>query len=294
MWQNLAAAAASSRGGAAESVHLCNYPAGDPSVVDKDLSRRMNLVREIVSLGRSARMAARQKVRQPLSLVEVILAVAADQPWLEEHADLIAEELNVKRVEFTRQAEQYITYTVLPDLKRLGPRLGRRLPALRQLLAQGDPVELLRELETGGKVALMVEGVPVVLDSEDLQVRLQAREGWTAAQGRAAVVVLSTGLTPALIAEGYAREVVHIIQNSRKEMNCRYTDRIRVVAVTPSAGLHAALVEFKEYVERETLTVDLRLIHLPEKGSADEDVADARRFETTIDGDPLVLHIRVA
>jgi len=262
--------------------------------VDKDLSRRMNLVREIVSLGRSARMAARQRVRQPLSLVEVILVDAADQPWLEEHAALIADELNVKRVEFTRQADQYIIYTVLPDLKRLGPRLGRRLPALRKLLAEKDPAALLRELEAEGKVVVTVEGGPVVLDSEDLQVRLQAREGWTAAQGRSAVVVLSTGLTPALIAEGYAREVVHVIQNSRKEMNCRYTDRICVAALTPSSGLRAALEEFKDYVERETLTQDLQLIHAPVEGSADFAAAGATRFETSVDGDPLVLYIRVA
>ncbi len=294
MWQSLAVAETSSRGGATESVHLCDYPAGDPAVVDKDLSRRMNLVREIVSLGRSARMAARQRVRQPLSLVEVILVDAADQPWLEEHAALIADELNVKRVEFTRQADQYIIYTVLPDLKRLGPRLGRRLPALRKLLADKDPAALLRELEAESKVGVTVEGEPVVLDSEDLQVRLQAREGWTAAQGRSAVVVLSTGLSPALVAEGYAREVVHVIQNSRKEMNCRYTDRIRVAALTPSSGLHAALEEFKDYVERETLTQDLQLIHAPVEGSADQAAAGAMRFETSIDGDPLVLYIRVA
>ena len=82
----------------------------------------MSLVREIVSLGRAARMGAKLKVRQPLAKVEVILADRTHQPWLEEHSALIAEELNVKQVEFAEQADQYITYTVLPDLKRLGPR----------------------------------------------------------------------------------------------------------------------------------------------------------------------------
>ena len=103
---------------------------GDPAAIDETLSQRMALVREIVSLGRSARMAARLKVRQPLSRVEVILVDAQQQAWLEEHAALICDEFNVKRVEFIPRADQYITYSVLPDLKRLGPRLGKRLPAL--------------------------------------------------------------------------------------------------------------------------------------------------------------------
>ena len=101
-------------------------------MIDQGLSERMALMREIVSLGRSARMGAKLKVRQPLKQVEVVLADRTHQPWLEEHDALICDELNVKRVEFTERAEQYITYSVLPDLKRLGPRLGKRLPAVRR------------------------------------------------------------------------------------------------------------------------------------------------------------------
>ncbi|MCR4413297.1 MAG: isoleucine--tRNA ligase, partial [Thermoguttaceae bacterium] len=192
LWQGLAVEPFTATGGVAESVHLCDYPAGDPAAIDEALSRRMALVREIVSLGRSARMAARQKVRQPLPQVEVVLTNPADQRWLEDHAWLVLDELNVKKVEFTQRAEQYITYTVLPDLKRLGPRLGRRLPALRQLIAQTDPAELLRAMEAEGQVTFMLADGPVALDSQDLQVRLQAKEGWTAAQGKSSVVVLST------------------------------------------------------------------------------------------------------
>ena len=103
MWQNLAVTAFSGRPAGErplESVHLCDYPQGDPAAIDETLSQRMALVREIVSLGRSARMTAKLKVRQPLSRVEVILADAQQQAWLEEHAALICDELNVKQVEF--------------------------------------------------------------------------------------------------------------------------------------------------------------------------------------------------
>ncbi len=111
----------------------------------------MGLVREIVSLGLSARMGAKLKVRQPLAGVEVILADRTHLAWLEEHAELICGELNVKKVEFAERADHYITYTVLPDLKRLGPRLGKRLPAVKKLLAEADGGALLAELKNAGQ-----------------------------------------------------------------------------------------------------------------------------------------------
>ncbi len=133
--------------GVPESVHLCDYPAGERQAVDEELSARMRMVREIVSLGRAARMAAKLKVRQPLAKVEVILADREHQPWLEQHAQLIAEELNVKQVEFPARADQYVSYTILPDLKRLGPRLGKRLPEVKKALAAADAAKLFAELE---------------------------------------------------------------------------------------------------------------------------------------------------
>ncbi len=129
LWQNLAVVPFGSK--TMESVHLCDYPTGDPAVINEKLSVQMNLVREIASLGRAARMNAKLKVRQPLAKVEVILADAAQEAWLCEHDALIRDELNVKKVEFTTKADQYIDYSVLPDLKKLGPKIGKRLPALR-------------------------------------------------------------------------------------------------------------------------------------------------------------------
>ncbi len=218
----------------------------------------MSLVREIVSLGRSARMGAKLKVRQPLAKVEVILADRTHQAWLEEHAALIADELNVKQVEFTEQADQYITYTVLPDLKRLGPRLGKRLPALREgCWPRPTPAQLLAELEAKGSVSLDLPDGPVTLDADDIQVRLQAKEGWAAAQGPVAVVVLSTELTPELIGRRLARELVHAIQNRRKDMGCQYTDRIVVGMVTESPSCGPRSSSFADYIQGETLAVEL-------------------------------------
>ncbi|NLS94144.1 MAG: isoleucine--tRNA ligase [Planctomycetaceae bacterium] len=257
MWQNLAVTPFGDR--VAESVHLCDYPTGDAAIVNGALSGQMALVREVVSLGRSARMGAKLKVRQPLAQVEIVLADQTHRGWLESHAALIREELNVKNVEFITKADQYISYTILPDLKRLGPKLGKQVPAVRKHLAGADGAALLAELEASGKVALQLEDGKVELDSDDIQVRLQAKEGWAAAQGKACVVVLATELTVELVTEGLAREIVHAVQNRRKDMNCEYTDRIAVAIVTESAELQEAIEKHGDYIAGETLIATGRL-----------------------------------
>jgi isoleucyl-tRNA synthetase len=206
--------------------------------------------------------------------VEIVLADRRHQAWLETHAGLICAELNVKRVDFIERADQYITYTILPDLKRLGPRLGKRLPALRKALAAADGGNLLAELEAEGKLTLELPDGPVVLDSQDLQVRLQAKEGWAAAQGHSCVVVLSTELDEGLIREGLARELVRAIQDRRKEMGCQFTDRIEVGLVTDSRELRAAVEQFRDYVQGETLAVEIHLTPVTGAEPVEVKVAD--------------------
>ena len=287
LWQNLAVAAfrgagvpPASRVPAAaapvESVHLCDYPTGDAALIDEALSAQMSLVREIVSLGLSARMGAKLKVRQPLAGVEVILADRTHLAWLEEHAELICGELNVKKVDFADRADHYINYTVLPDLKRLGPRLGKRLPAVKKLLAEADGGALLAELKSQGKVTFQLADGPVVLDSDDIQVRLQAKEGWAAAQGKACVVVLSTELNEDLIREGIAREVARTVNDRRKEMNCQFTDRVEIAIVTESAELRAAIEQFRDYIMTETLAVSIGFEPLAGVEPVDVEIGDYR------------------
>lgn len=272
LWQNLAAEVFGAR--AVESVHLCDFPAGNAGVIDQRLSQEMELVREIVSLGRSARMVAKLKVRQPLAKVEIILADPQHKGWLADHGPLIAEELNVKQVEFAARADQYINYSVLPDLKRLGPRLGKQLPALKSKLAQLDAAKLLAEMESQGSVTIELPDGPVTLDKEDLQVRLQAKEGWAAAQGPAAVVVLATEITPELVAEGWARELVHAVQNRRRDLECQYTDRIILGVVTLSDELRKAFVNFGEYIKSETLAIEMTYDAIEDVESIDVKIAE--------------------
>ncbi len=290
LWQNLAAEPFARENKAShvlESVHLCDFPTAEATDADAALSDRMGLVREVVSLGRAARMNAKLKVRQPLAKVEVILANRTHQGWLQAHWELIAEELNVKQVEFTENADHYITYTVLPDLKRLGPKLGKRLPAVKNALAGADAGALLAKLEANGTVELLLPesagGGSVTLDSEDLQIRLQAKPGWAAAQGAGCVVVLSTEINEELLLEGTAREIVHAVQTARKDTGCQYTDRINIGLVTDDANVRAAAERFADYLCGETLTARLTF----------EPLARVEAIEVKIGGAVVKLYVQV-
>jgi isoleucyl-tRNA synthetase len=262
---------------------LCDYPTGDAALIDEALSAQMGMVREIVSLGLSARMGAKLKVRQPLAGVEVILADRTHLAWLEQHTALICGELNVKKVEFTERADHYITYTILPDLKRLGPRLGKRLPVVKKLLAAADGGALLAELKSQGHVTLTLPDGPVVLDSDDIQVRLQAKEGWAAAQGKACVVVLATELSEDLLREGTAREVARAVNDRRKEMGCQFTDRVEIAIVTDATDLRAAIEQFRQYIMAETLAVLIMF----------EPITGAESVEVVIGDYKSVLYLKV-
>jgi len=256
LWQKLAVASFGQQ--TLESVHLCDYPKPIPSAIDRALSKRMKLIREITSLGRQARSVAELKVRQPLAKVEVILADTTHQAWLESHADLIAEELNVKAVEFTENAEQYIDYAIVPNFKLLGPKLGKNMPKMKKLLGEVDGGQMLAELKSAGKVTIdLGEGESIDLDEGDIEVRLQAKAGWAAAQGHGVVVVLATELTDALIAEGWMRDLVRVIQDQRKEIGCQFTDRIAIGVETESDALREAVKQFDKYIMQETLADSL-------------------------------------
>jgi isoleucyl-tRNA synthetase len=282
IWRNLAGAAFGPR--AVESVHLCDYPTGDPDRIDETLAERMALGREISSLGRAARTAAKIKVRQPLGKVEIVLADATHRAWLESYDAIVREELNVKEIEYLESADQYVAYTVLPELKRLGPRLGKRLPAVKQALGNADAAKLLAELRAKGHVVLALADGDVLIDENDVQIRMQARPGWTAAQGPRCVVVLSTELSADLIREGIAREVVRAVQDRRKELGLRYTDRIAVGVVSESAELRSALAEHSDYIRAETLAVAL----------VPEPVPGAESVPTVIADQAAALYVAVA
>jgi isoleucyl-tRNA synthetase len=286
LWRNLAVSGGGGAAGVPESVHLTDYPRPQDGVADGDLLRRMALVREIASLGRAARAAAKLKVRQPLAKVEVILAETspADAAWIEDHAAIICDELNVKQFELCREPDRYITRSLQPDLKRLGPRLGKRLPQVREAIATADAAGLLAALSRDGRAGLrLADGEEVILERDDVLVRTTAREGWVAAESPLAVAVVASDLTPELVAEGLVREVVHAVQSRRKTLDLEFTDRIELGLSTESSVLREALESHLDYLAAETLAT---------RAGFDPHPADANAEWHDIDGHALLIAVK--
>ena len=254
-----------------ESVHLCDFPNSDPTRIDSALSESMRLLREIASLGRAARASEKLKVRLPLSEVTVILTDDSQIEWLRSHDALVREELNVKAVHYTTEGDQYVQYTVVPNFKRLGPKVGKQVPAVKKALGEADGNALLAQLQSDRVVKLELGEQTIELDGDDIEVRLKAKDGWTAAQGLGCVVVLNTEVTPELQREGIAKDLIRVIQSQRKEIGCQYTDRILVVVEPANEEVQQAIDEHREMICEETLADSLEIGSLENVGPADSE-----------------------
>jgi isoleucyl-tRNA synthetase len=238
------------------SVHLHAWPAADEAAIDPAVEEQMDLVREIASLGLAARASQKIKVRQPLAEVEVILADPAARGRVAALAEIIRDEVNVKALNFVERAEEYVHYEVKPNFQVLGPRLGKHVKACAAALAKMDAAEIVRTVQGGGTVTVHHADGEVELGEGDLDIRLQAREGYAAAQGMNAVVVLDTTVTDELRREGLAREAINRIQGIRKELDLPYEARIRV-AVECDGELREAIDLHAEMIQNEVLAASL-------------------------------------
>jgi len=283
MWQNLVRRAFPDS--EAESVHLCDYPEPDREAIDRPLTRAMGAVRELVSLGLQVRTAQKLRIRQPLAVAELVIAESDLAPSLRAHLDLIRDELNVRKVDLVPNADDYVTYNVTPNFRALGPRIGKRMPALKNALAEADGAALLAQLESAGRVAIEIDGEQFSLGPDEIGISLSARPGFAAAAGPAGVVVLGTTLSEELIAEGLFREILNRIQTFRKELDLEYTGRIRLTLAAAPALLDAVRPRLDE-LSREALAIEVVVDALPEQG--------AHRREVSIDGEPLTIGLSLA
>jgi isoleucyl-tRNA synthetase len=243
---------------APESVHLADYPEPDERLVDERLSQVMGAVREIVSLGREVRTAAKLRVRQPLAAAELVLADASLAAEVRAHEALIRDELNVRELHFAADAAVYVEYRIKPNFRALGPRVGKRMPALKAALGAADGAALLRSRDAGGSVEIEVDGERLRLGPDEIEVSLEARPGFSAANGRVGVVVLHTALDADLVEEGLYREVLSRVQAFRKELDLEYTGRIRLF-VAGHADLLAAVRTRADELGRETLATEVKV-----------------------------------
>ncbi len=266
---------------APESVHLCDYPGADESCVDTRLNEEMTVVRDTVSLGLRVRTDKKLKVRQPLSKAEITLSHPELDERVRAYGDLIAEELNVREVRFVHGAEEHIEYQVKPNFRKLGPRVGKKMPAVKAALAAADGSALRASLLKDGKTTVDIDGEALSLGLEDVEVAVHAKEGYAAAGDQTAVVVLSTELTPELVDEGIYRELLSRVQAFRKDLGLEYTQRISL-AVDGPASLRAIVDDRREHFMEETLCVELV-----------DDLEGSER-EVEIEGDPVTITLAKA
>ena len=239
-----------------ESVHLCDYPEIETNRRDVYLENQMESTMTAVSLGRHLRAQHQMKVRQPLAKAVVVVNDDKVREMLAETSSIIAEELNVKTVEFSANEDEVVDRSAKPNFKVLGPKLGKLMKEAVGQVAKFSAADIAN-LEKGDTATLTFsDGSELEIGADDLMIQRQEKAGMTVANEGDVTIALDTQLTRELEEEGFAREFVSRIQNLRKDMDFEVSDRI-IVKYSLDSDFKDALVNFKDYICNEVLAVEL-------------------------------------
>ncbi|MCC8045101.1 MAG: isoleucine--tRNA ligase [Clostridiales bacterium] len=236
---------------AAESIHLCLFPAVEESMIDPELEKNMDEVLKVVVMGRACRNTANIKNRQPVAAMYVKAPRALESYFVE----IIRDELNVKQVLFTDDVSQFTSYTFKPQMRTVGPKYGKLLGKIRQMLPELDGNQAMRELKENQVLKLDVDGNEVLLTEEDLLIDAAQADGYVSENSGEITVVIDTTLTPELIEEGFMREIVSKIQTMRKEAGFEVMDKIRV-SVTDNEKITGVMQKAEKEILSEVMAVE--------------------------------------
>jgi isoleucyl-tRNA synthetase len=237
---------------APRSIHLCDYPKYNENYIDAELEKNMEEVLEVVVLGRACRNAANIKNRQPIG--KMYVKAEAELPKF--YTDIIADELNVKEVEFTQDVRNFTSYTFKPQLRTLGPKFGKQIGAIRTVLTELNGNAAMDELNATGQLKITLEGAEAILEKEDLLIEAAQAEGYISDSDHGVTVVLDTNLTEVLIEEGFVREIISKIQTMRKDADFEVMDHIRVTT-TGNDKIKAIMERNKEEIMSEVMADEL-------------------------------------
>ncbi|MDH4120993.1 MAG: isoleucine--tRNA ligase [Deltaproteobacteria bacterium] len=260
------------RGEAPLSVHMTTWPQAQPQALAPELVAAMDVVQKVVSLGRAARATCGHRVRQPLPRL-LVRVPQAGQAAVEAHQDQILEELNVKRLELAAGDAKLITYRLKPNLPKVGKKYGKHIPAIKAALESADAAAIAQAARGGQGFTLTVEGQALPFEAEDVLVETASAEGYVSAEDGGYLSALDTRLTPELLREGMARELVRTVQEARKNAGLEVSDRI-ALRITGSADMEDALAAHREFIMAETLAARW----------ADAPLPQAFRMEHDLDG----------
>ena len=238
---------------APESIHLCDFPTVNKAWINEELERDMDEVLKIVVMGRACRNTANIKNRQPIAQ----MYVKAPYKLAEYYCEIIEDELNVKKVDFTDDVRAFTTYSFKPQLKTVGPKYGKFLNGIRQHLSEVDGNTAMDELKEKGSLTFDVNGTNVVLSEEDLLIDMAQTEGFVSDGDNTITVVLDTKLTPELIEEGFVREIISKVQTMRKEADFQVTDKI-VISCKGNEKIEELIKANQEQIKSEVLAVDVK------------------------------------
>lgn len=238
------------------SVHIADYPVPQEGLIDEKLEERMDLVRDLVGLGRAAREQVRIKVRQPIQKVFIDAKYESLISYL---IPLIQEELNVKEVIFEKDLNKYMNFSLKPNYKFAGSILGARIKTFAKVLNDLDASVYAPKLEAGETVKVNLEGEELEINKDYVLTTITAKEGFTVAMENNLFVILDTTLTKELIDEGYAREFISKVQQMRKNNNYEMMDRIKVY-FDGDDEIAGAVEIHNDYIMQETLAVSIERV----------------------------------
>ena len=234
---------------APESVHLTSFPTADENYIDSALERGMAIAEEAAVLGRAARNAASVKNRQPLN--EILLCGEHVGELSENMLAIIRDELNVKSIEYVADAGDYVSYSVKPQLKTLGPKYGAKLGKIRAYLTE-NPEKVVSGLRGADEYSFTVDGEEIALGKDDVLITVLNKEGYSVQSGGGITVILDVTLTPELIEEGYMREIVSKVQTMRKDSGFEVTDHIALY-YDGDAEIEAVIEKYKDEIAGDVL-----------------------------------------
>ena len=235
-----------------ESVHFADYPVCDSSKFNDEIEKKMDLVRDLISLGRNAREEAKIKVRQPLS--EVLLD-SKNEDLIGDLTDLINEELNVKEVKFIRDVSNYMNFNVKPNFKEVGKVFGPLIKDFQNKLLSLS-IDDVNKLQNGEMLVMTLGDKEFEVNSSMVEIRTESKDGFDVATDTNNFIILNTELTNNLVMEGIAREFVSKVQNLRKTRDFDIADRITVYYNSDDI-VTEAVVQFEDFIKNETLATDI-------------------------------------
>ncbi|MBR0131678.1 MAG: isoleucine--tRNA ligase [Lachnospiraceae bacterium] len=261
---------------APESVHLCDFPAYDESLIDTELEAQMETALDVVVLGRAGRNAANIKQRQPIGE----MFVKSEKKLSEFYVEIVEDELNVKKVTFTDDVSGFTTYLFKPQLRTLGKRFGKQINAVKEALAALDSAKAVKELNETDNVTVVIDGTEEKIAREDLLIETVKNEKFVSTEDKGITVVLDTNLTEELINEGFVREIISKVQTMRKDAGFEVMDKI-TVGVSGNDKITAICEKNAEEIKRIVMAESIT-----------ENTADGFVKEWNLNGEDVTLSVK--